>query len=311
VLIIGGTALIGPHVLRELSTSGVKELHTITRTGKSYYCEHSHIGDRRDLNSLRQKIKDIKPDVLVDMIPFTQQDASCLVSAISDTYVNVIAISSIDVYSAYASLHKTEQLPLQECPLTESMNLRSAHGPEGKAYDKLSVESIYCSNLENISILRLPAIYGWPDTTRVSHYLDQMLDGCEQIKLERSLANWMFSRCFHKNAAHAIALSVLSGNSGQHTYNVADDKTFTERQWIEKIADICGWTGTIVEVSKVTNSPNWLQHFYVSTVKIRSELKYQEMYSPDEGLVDTIAFHAFQRTGNTYKNTIDRYFPGV
>lgn len=304
VLLIGGTALIGPHVIRELMSNDVFDLHTLTRQGKKYYCETAHQADRRDLPALSSAISRIRPDVIVDMIPFTAVDASNLVSAITGSDTKLIAVSSIDVYSAYACLHQTENTPVQTGPLTETMPVRKALGPEGIAYDKLSVEAIYNDNLSDVCILRLPAIYGWPDCTRVSAYLDKMLDGADKITLDKHLGNWKFSRCLHKNAAYAIALSVLSKQTGRHTYNVADEIVYTERQWIEKIGKACGWHGTIVESDSSDSSDktiNWLQDFYVSTEKIRSELDYFDKYSSDEGLTDTVAFHAYQRTGVTYK----------
>ncbi|MFK7996381.1 MAG: NAD-dependent epimerase/dehydratase family protein [Granulosicoccus sp.] len=303
VLLIGGTALIGPHVIRELFENDIHDLHTINRSGRSYFCEKSHAADRRDQAELQRIIDEVKPDVLVDMIPFTAQDAKLVVSVLSNLSLDipVIVISSIDVYSAYARLHRTEEVPIQICPLSEDMELRKSLGAEGEAYDKLSVELIYNENLENVCTLRLPAIYGWPDCTRVSDYLDQMLEGAKEIRLERHLGNWKFSRCFHKNAAHAITLSVLARLTGKHTYNVADECVLTERQWIQRIAASCGWNGSIVETSDVEGTIDWQQHFYVSTKKIRSELDFVDKYLAAEGIVDTVAYHAYQRTGATYQ----------
>ncbi len=46
-----------------------------------------------------------------------------------------------------------------------------------KRFDKIGVEKILLGAFKDATILRLPATYGWPDTTRVAHYLDPMLDG--------------------------------------------------------------------------------------------------------------------------------------
>jgi len=302
VLIIGGTALIGPHVIRELFENNVKSIHTITRSGKNYYCEHSHSADRQDQAALQKIISKFKPDALIDMMPFSAADARILVATLSklNYTIPVIAVSSIDVYAAYASLHETEKLPLQQCPITESMQLRKNLGPEGSTYDKLSVESIYRSNLQNACILRMPAIYGWPDCTRVSNYVDQMLDKKSKIHIESLQADWKFSRCLHKNAAHAIVLATLARLSGIHAYNVAEEEVFTEREWIQKLATLCGWKGSIIETECGPTSANWRQHFYVTSKKIRTELGYSEKYSPIEGLADTVAFHAYQRINVEY-----------
>ena len=210
VLIIGGTALVGPHLIRELFENGVFDVHTMTRTGQQILCERAHIADRRDKGALLDLLRNVKPDVIVDMIPFTQEDATLLITALTTLGIEipVIALSSIDVYAAYANLHRTETAALQQCPILEDMALRTRLGPEGKAYDKLSIESSYTEQLDAVCIMRLPAIYGWPDTTRVSQYLDRLLDGDKEIVIQPEESDWLFSRSFHKNVAHAIFLAV-------------------------------------------------------------------------------------------------------
>ena len=303
VLIIGGTALVGPHLIRELFENGVFDVHTMTRTGQRVLCERAHIADRRDKGALLELLRLVKPDVIVDMIPFTQEDATLLVTALTNLgiAIPVIALSSIDVYAAYANLHRTETTALQQCPVAEDMPLRTQLGPEGKAYDKLSIESSYTEQLKTICILRLPAIYGWPDTTRVSQYLDRMLDGDTEITIQPGESDWLFSRSFHKNVAYAIFLAVKANLPGVNIFNIAEKDAFTTRQWIQKIASVCGWQGQIVAKSTPDDTLNWQQHFHVSSEKIRQQLGYDEKYCINEGLADTIAFHSYQRTGRNYK----------
>ena len=159
------------------------DVHTITRTGPQILCERAHIAYRGNKGALLELLRKVKPDVIVDMIPFIQEEATLLITALTTlgTAIPVIALSSIDVYAAYANLHRTETVAIQQRPITEDMALRTQLGPEGKAYDKLSVEYTYTKQLKSVCILRLPAIYGWPDTTRVSQYLDHMLDGDTEI----------------------------------------------------------------------------------------------------------------------------------
>ncbi len=303
VLIIGGTALLGPHLIRELFENGIFDVQTMTRTGQQVLCERAHIADRRDKGSLQDLLRQVKPDVIVYMIPFTQEDAALLTTALTTLGITipVIALSSIDVYAAYANLHRTEIASLQQYPITEDMPLRTQLGPEGLAYDKLSIEFSYTEQLNNVCILRLPAIYGWPDTTRVSQYLDRMLDGDTEIVIQPGERDWLFSRSFHKNVAHAIYLAVQASLPGVNIFNVAEEEAFTTQQWIQKIASVCGWQGQTVAKSTADETLNWQQHFHVSSEKIRQQLGYDEKYSINEGLADTIAFHSYQRTGRTYK----------
>jgi hypothetical protein len=106
----------------------------------------------------------VGPHVIVDMIAFTTRNAKTLVSACVKTNMRarLVALSSIDDYRVYGRLNKP----------------------------------------------RLPAIYGWPDTTRVAHYLEQMRDGETVILMPQDNATFRFSRCLHKNAAFAVALAV-------------------------------------------------------------------------------------------------------
>lgn len=303
VLVIGGTGLVGPHVVRELLSVSTIEVSTFTRTGKARLCEISFKGDRDDLSALRDVLSQVRPDVVIDMIPFTAKSAETLVSALNAAGLKcrMVAISSIDVYRAYGRMHRTETAPYQTCPISENMALRQELGLEGLRYDKLNVERILFDAFDDICVLRLPATYGWPDTTRVARYLDQMMDGAEVITLPADVAEFRFSRCFHKNAAFAIKLAVLSQPRGAHVYNVAEPKAFSELEWAEKIAACCGWRGVIdlTDWTPVAERPT--QHLDVSTEAIRRELGFFEKYDVEEGLSDTVAFHAYQRLSKPYE----------
>ena len=181
------------------------------------------------------------------------------------------------------------------------MALRTAYGPEGAAYDKIGVERIYREAFVDLTILRMPAIYGWPDKTRVQFYLDQMLKGATKIKIPKDRASFKFSRCLHKNAAFAISLAVRSDLVGQRIYNVAEPPTFTEYEWAQRIAQHCGWPGDF-EVSEPNEEAfKPLQHFEVDTQAIRNELGFEEKFDPAAGLADTIAFYAYSKFGKQYE----------
>jgi len=299
---IGGTALVGPHVIRELMTDAFAEVWTLTRSGKAYYCEHALIGDRDDNEVLIDALQVARPDLVVDMIPFTVLNAEKLVAACQRIGLDpkVVAISSIDVYSAFGRLHQTEQAPYQTTPISEDMSLRKTYGPEGAAYDKIGVERVYREAFEDLVILRLPATYGWPDTTRVASYLDQMLDGKTKITMSEDSANFRFSRCLHKNAAFAVSLAARRHTVDTAIYNVAEPKAYTELEWAKKIGVHCSWGGEIIISPWEANVAKPRQQFEVNTNAIRRDLGFFEKYDPDEGLADTIAFHAYTRLGKQY-----------
>lgn len=297
-----GTGLIGPYAIQELfeAFSGAR-IGTVTRRGRNYLAERAFKLDRNDLAAFERAFEEAAPDLLIDMVPFTATDAQNTATLIRRRRPDlpVIAISSIDVYSAYARLHRTEDVPYQECPISEEMALRTRLGPgsEGERYDKLNVERIYREVLENVTILRLPAVYGWPDRRRIDPYMKPMLAGESAIEIARSWADWRFSRCLHRNAAHAIRRLAEAGQSGQHVYNLAEEQAHSERQWCEMIAECCGWRGDIRIVDRDEQAHDLGQDFVVSSQKIRDEIGFTERYDPNEGLADAVKLIAADRFG--------------
>ena len=303
ILMIGGTALVGPHVIRELTTEGFAEVWTLTRSGKAYYCERALIGDRDDDEALADAIRKARPDLIIDMIPFTVINAEKLVAASRTIGIDprIVAVSSIDVYSAFGRLNQTEEAPYQSSPISEDMALRKKYGPEGAAYDKIGIERVYQGAFEDLVILRLPATYGWPDTTRVEPYLNQMLGGEEEISMSEDRAVFRFSRCLHKNAAFAVSLAARRPRGGRAIYNVAEPTAYTELEWAKKISALCGWNGEIRLSPWAADIEKPRQQFEVDTHAVRRDLSFFEKYDPNEGLADTVAFHAYSRLGKRYE----------
>ncbi len=304
ILIIGGTGLVGPYLMQEIYFNiPSAQIATVTRSGKKYFTEESFKADRNDISEMGRIINDFYPDFLVDMIPFTKEDAqntSLLINRYKPT-LPLIAVSSIDIYSAYAKLHGTENVDYQQCPIDENMALRQTLGIEGRKYDKLNVEKVYLESLPNVTVLRFPATYGWPDTRRVNNYLDLMLDGASEIKISKQISNWRFSRCLHKNAAFAVFKAVQANQKGHHIYNVAEENACTELEWCKKIASACGWKGQITISDDMPVPYDSKQDFYVCTKKIRNELGFTEKYSVDEGLVETVKLYSQQHFAKPYR----------
>ncbi|MDH3264000.1 MAG: NAD-dependent epimerase/dehydratase family protein [Paracoccaceae bacterium] len=296
VLMIGGTALTGPYLIRELLGRG-DEVFVLSRTGRPLFCETPLRGDRRDPEALGAALAAARPDAVVDMVPFTAADAEGLLDALArhGRAPPVVACSSLDVYAAYGRIHGTEPGPAQACPIPETGRLRTRLGPEGAAYDKLSVERLLAGGLPDVTLLRLPAIYGWPDASRLAPYLDVMLDGAREITLSPARARFRFSRALHKNAAHGLALA--AGRRGRRVYNLAEPNAFNEAEWVARIAACCGWRGR-VRADGPGEGP--VQDLTACSALIRDELGYSELHEPGAGLAEAVAFHAWQRRGIAY-----------
>src|SRR3954469_2038092 len=105
ILVIGGTRFMGPQVVRRLVEAG----HDITvfhrgETKTDLPSVNRIYGDRRDLSSFAAEFKAFGPDVVLDMIPYTEEDARQLMQVFTGLVQRVVAVSSADVYRAYGGL---------------------------------------------------------------------------------------------------------------------------------------------------------------------------------------------------------------
>jgi len=284
IAVIGGTGLMGPSVVKQLREEA-ETVYCINRSGKDpESLNNAYSCDRNDKTNLNSVINIIKPDLIIDMIPFTEEQAITLSSITKNSGIPVIAISSIDIYKAYNILHRTINSSYQEYPITEDAELRKELSFQGKAYDKLNVEKVYLNDMKDITILRLPAIYGWPDTSRIKHYVDHMLIKAEPIKLNPGFSKWRFTRSLNLNCAFAItcAREIM----GQSIYNVGELESHTEEKWFSLIAEHLNWKYGIEKDSNIETPYNidTNQQWVVCSNKIRNELGYYEKFDVVKGL---------------------------
>ncbi|HJZ69065.1 MAG TPA: NAD-dependent epimerase/dehydratase family protein, partial [Blastocatellia bacterium] len=125
ILVIGGTGFIGRHVVRLLVESG--NAVTIFHRGETVAdlpAEINHIaGDRRDIQSFASEFKRLAPDVALDMICYTEQEAKNLVATLDGACDRLVVASSMDVYRNYGRLLGLEQAEPDSLPLTEDSPL--------------------------------------------------------------------------------------------------------------------------------------------------------------------------------------------
>ena len=289
VFIIGGTRLVGPHVVRELESSG-HQTTCFNRSGTRPGGGIALKGDRDDETALRSAISDTAPDLVIDMIPYTEVQAISLGRILETRGCPLVACSSIDVYRAFNILKGIEEPPYQKCPIRESDALRSTLSIDGKRYDKLNVEGQYLSLDVDVTILRLPAIYGWPDTSRISGYVDQ-ISSAGRVTMHPLAEDFRFSRALNRNCAFAVALAVAVAPSGKRVYNVAEPDCLTEVEWCRRIGAHLDWDGEITFDESAPIDADLRQDWMVDTSLIREELGFYEKYDPEEGLRENIRQH--------------------
>jgi len=313
ILILGGTKFVGPHVVRGLAARGheITVFHRgVTETELPEGVHHIH-GDFASFATHLDQLKRLSPEVVLDMVPFREEDAR-RVKAFAGVARRVVVISSQDVYRAFGRLWRTELGAPDPVPLTEDSPLREQLSDAGLDYNKTAIEQAVIND-PNLpaTILRLPATHGpGDDKHRLFPYIKRMDDGRPAILLDEAYAGWRWSRGYVEDVAHAIALAVTDERAAGRIYNVAYSETLSEAEWVTAIARVNRSNPRLEagiarrsNVSEVIALPSdqlppslrrdmldFTQQYQVDSSRIRRELGYSEIVPFDEALRRTIAW---------------------
>jgi nucleoside-diphosphate-sugar epimerase len=312
-LILGGTKFVGPHVVRQLAAHHeITIFHRgVTETALPESVRHIH-GDFASFNTHLDELKRLSPEVVLDMVPFREEDAA-RVKAFTGVARRVVVVSSQDVYRAFGRIWRTEPGPPDPVPLTEDSPLREKLSSAGLDYNKTAIERAVLDD-PNLpaTILRSPATHGpGDDKHRLFPYLKRMDDERPAILLDETHAAWRWARGYVEDVAHAIALAVTDERAAGRIYNVAYSTTLSEAEWVQAIARVIGSVGSDRPLTPDTQHPtcevvalpavqlppslrrdmfDFTQQYEVDSSRIRRELGYSEIVPFDEALQRTIAW---------------------
>lgn len=311
VLVIGGTAFIGPHVVRNLVSGG----HEVTVFHRGDHEPELPSGVRHVHSSsaaypvlnFPDELVSWQPEVVLHMVAMGEDDAKAVVRAFRGVARRLVVPSSGDVYRAYGVLLGSEAPAADEGLQREDSPLRQSLYPYRKMakgsddwichYEKILVEQEVMSDREiSGTILRLPAVYGAGDNRHgFFGHLKRMDDRRPIILLDENHARWRWSHGYVENVAAAIALAVTDDHANGRIYNVGEEFVPTTAERVRLIGNVAGWGGDIVTFARSSLPPhlrdsyNYVQDLAYDTSRIRRELGYQEVVSVDEGLRFTIA----------------------
>lgn len=297
ILILGGTRFIGPHVVRELVSAG----HDVTIFHRGEHepelppqVQHIH-GDFAEFDRHVDALRATRPDVVIDMVPFRAEEGG-RVLAFSGVAQRSVVLSSCDVYLAFGRLVRTEPGDPEPVPITEQSRLREKLSTGGERYNKTAVEKLAASD-PNLpcTILRLPATHGPCDNQhRLYQYAKRMADHRPAIVFDQNLRDWKWKRAFVEDVAHAVALAATNPAATGKIYNVAEEKHYTELEWINRIAQAMNYTGKIVPApgellpKSLQADIDTRQQMIADTRAIRRDLGYAEIVPEDVALQRTI-----------------------
>ncbi len=162
------------------------------------------------------------------------------------------------------------------------------------------------------TILRLPMVYGPGDhLRRIFPIVKRIEDRRPAILYSEAVAAWRSPRGYVENVAAAIALAATSSQAAGRIYNVAEQESFSELEWAQKIADRMDWQGRFVILPRERTPENLLtpgnfaQHWVTSSERIRRELGYEELVKTDEAIRRTIEWERRISPLETSLSTLD------
>ena len=303
VLIIGGTALTGPFIVKQLLAMG----HEVTVYHRGNHPPNVPAGvgqimaprepgprdDRLYLRAFAEQFRALRADVVVHMIAFTRADAEAFVGVFAGHAGRAVVISSSDVYRAMGIINRTEPGPPIPVPIDENGPLRLKPSIHGARAEKKDVEQVVIAHPKlPATVLRFPAVYG-PGTYRRQEWIRRMLDHRPAIILGKGEATFRFTHGYAGDVGWATVLAASDDRTAGRIYNVGEESTATERQRLEDFARVAGWQGRIVEVAdEIVPGGDGLayhgQDWLLDTRRIRAELGFAEISDYEQSIAATI-----------------------
>jgi nucleoside-diphosphate-sugar epimerase len=330
ILVIGGNGFIGSPLVRELHTAGHEialfHCHANSPTQTS---DLTHIlGDRNRLLDHRSDLERFSPDVIIDLILSSGEQAQQLMETAAGIARRVVAISSMDVYRAWGVLQGVEPGPLEPLPLTESSHVRTVRqlypaqslramqsvlGWLTEDYDKIAVEERVMNHPRIAgTILRLPMVYGPGDTFhRFFPVVKRIDDNRPFILLSDDFAAWRGPRGYVDNVAHAIALAATSNAAVGRIFNVCEEPSLSELERQTKIAQQANWPGKFIVLPRERTPKHLLvpgntaQQVVASSQRIRTDLGYREPVESKEAIRCTIEWERQNPPGTVNPQQFD------
>jgi nucleoside-diphosphate-sugar epimerase len=309
VLVLGGTGLTGPFLVRRLDAMG----HEVTVFHRGEHREPLPSGVRRILGDLADppgELRRMAPHVVLHMWALTQADAIRFLELFHGVAGRAIVISSCDVYRAFGCLQRLESGPPDSGLLSEDAPLRESRYPyrqkkvleiDTAAYDKILVEQELMAQRElPITILRYPAVWGPHDPQRRFRGWLRRMQTETEIRIPEDFAAWRWTHGYVRDVAVAPTLAVLMENSAGRIYNVGESATPTMAERLGEVGRAAGWRGRLLpvpaaELPEAERMPHdFAHHVAIDTSRIRGELGYAEIEPPEQALAATIDWERAQ-----------------
>ena len=200
VIVLGGTRFIGRAITEALTAAGHAVLvahRGISEPSGLPAAEHLH-AERAAWPGQAAAFAAFGADAAVDVSAANGPDAVAALAALPPG-IALVALSSVDVYRAYESLHRDTQT--DSVPLTEESPLRTNRYVDGPVWENLDVEEAYLG--AGATVLRLGAVYGEHDYQhRFELVLRRVRAG--RARLPVGAGSFVWSRVYAGDVAGAV-----------------------------------------------------------------------------------------------------------
>jgi nucleoside-diphosphate-sugar epimerase len=304
VLIVGGTSLTGPFAVRRLHALG----HEVTVFHRGDHEAELPAGVRHvhgDIANPPREVLNSSPEVVVHMWAMTEADAESFFDAFRGVAGRAVVISSGDVYRSYGRLQRLESGPPDNMPLTEDAPLRESRYPYRNLapsqdhwmmqYEKILVEQTVMSQPDlPATVLRFPAVLGPNEYRRFQRWLEPMLRGDSELRIQDDWAAWSWTHGFAEDVAEAVVLAATNPAAAGRIYNVGEINAPAMAERLADFARVAGWQGRIVRApaSELPEADRMAQdfahHLTYDTTRIREEIGYREIVPYEASLARTI-----------------------
>lgn len=261
-LILGSSGPIGTATAKALQATG-KPYLAVSRNASG---PHTAAADRNDTAEILRLMAQHKVTTLIDVIAYTEADTLPLLTAIDGKIARYVMLSSADVYRNYGLLNRNEtgepaRILTEDAPLrTSPYPYRLAEPRAGDApdkwmddYDKIPLEAAARVMQSDVTILRLPMVYGpAAKLDRFSWITSPMRANVAELNVAADWYRWTTTYAHVDNIAAAIMHAAHHPNAANETFNIIDHPAIPHSEWITAYAEALNWPGHI----KLTDAPD-------------------------------------------------------
>ncbi|MGE0823409.1 MAG: epimerase [Candidatus Binatia bacterium] len=293
-LVVGGTGPTGPFIVNGLLQRGyqVTIFHRGTHEIPEIPPEVEHIhGDPH----FRETIDEALHGRTFDLAVVTYGRIRFVAEALVGKVGRFVGIGGVAAYRGYMHPHVLfpSGLPV---PTPENFPVVASEEELRFSYLIAITEQAVLETHPTAAYFRYPYIYGpYQLIPREWCVIRRILDKRPHIIVPDGGLT-LATHGYAGNMGHAVLLAVDNpkASAGQ-IYNCGDDQTLTLRQTVEIIADVMNHKWEVVEIPNavaIPSRPYALQesshHRMMDLFKIKTELGYSDIVSPEEGLRRTV-----------------------